>query len=122
MDLFGIRRLFFLALDLNSDTDLPQAADSHRAWPIGVGKKCCQLCWVLHEAFNDQRGESGEFVVPGTHGTFYPWYPPPGLPLHILTSLHEALLQESKTMGLTHSRQSSASSVTSFDIGSIPMK
>lgn len=63
----------------------------------------CHLYWLLHQAYNKRSGESHEFVAPGTHGTFYPWYPPPGLPLHILTSLHEALLKESKTMGLTHS-------------------
>lgn len=58
--------------------------------------------------------------MPGTHGTFYPWYPPPRLPLRILRSLHSALLRESKTMALTHSRQSLTGSATSgLDTGDL---
>lgn len=121
MDLFKICRIFFLRLNVDSDPDfLPQVADSHHSWPIGVGKKCCELCWLLHEAYNAQLKELGRFIVPGTHGTFYPWYPPPMIPHHILSSLHAIMLEESKTMMLTHSRQSSASSaISDLDMGII---
>lgn len=45
---------FFFALNVDSDPDiLPQDADSHLAWPIGIGKKCCEPCWLLHQKYND---------------------------------------------------------------------
>lgn len=52
------------------------------------------MCWLLHLAYNSCR--SLKFVLPGTHGTFYPWLPPPGLPNNILIILRKALLAACK--------------------------
>ncbi|KAE9384597.1 hypothetical protein BT96DRAFT_1007911 [Gymnopus androsaceus JB14] len=73
-------------------TTLKEGDNTHQDWPIGVSKKCCQLC---------------------THGTFYPWLPPPGIPDSILLELRNELLAACKTMVAGHSRHSSASSATS---------
>ena len=54
------------------------------------------------------------FVLPGTHRTFFPWVPPPGLPDSILLKLRNELLATvRKAIVAGHSRHSSASSATS---------
>ena len=54
------------------------------------------------------------FVLPGTHRTFFPWVPPPGLPDSILLELqNEFLATARKAIVADHSRHSSASSATS---------
>ena len=54
------------------------------------------------------------FVLPGTHRTFFPWVPPPGLSDSILLKLQNELLATvCKAIVAGHSRHSSASSATS---------
>lgn len=88
-----------------------QDPNSTRDWPIGVSKKPCHLCWLLHEVYNERRPFS--FILPGTHGTFCPWLPPPGLPDSILHKLREELIQNCNKFVPSHSRQSSAGSASS---------
>lgn len=78
-----------------------QDVNSTQDWPIGVNNKCCQLCWLLHLVYNNQR--STKFQLPGTHGTFFPWLPPPGLPDTILIALRQALLDACKINIPSHS-------------------
>lgn len=44
---------------------------------------------MLAELLNG-RGR-GEFVLPGTHATFFPWCPPRGVPLDILKEMRDKL-------------------------------
>ena len=54
------------------------------------------------------------FVLSGTHRTFFPWVPPPRLPDSILLKLRNELLATAhKAIVSGHSRHSSASSATS---------
>ncbi|KAE9384557.1 hypothetical protein BT96DRAFT_1007955 [Gymnopus androsaceus JB14] len=92
--------------------DVPPSRHS-RSWPIGVSKKSCRLCWLLHLAYNKRRETQSQFVLPGTHGTFCAWLPPPGIPDDILLELRDELLAACKTFVPGHSRHSSASSATS---------
>jgi hypothetical protein len=79
--------------------------------PIGVSKKCCQLCWQMKEYLNADC--STNFTLPGTHGTFYPWIPPPGVPDSVLLKIRSDLIQlirediTRKSHIVSHSRQSS---------------
>ncbi|KIY64933.1 hypothetical protein CYLTODRAFT_424787 [Cylindrobasidium torrendii FP15055 ss-10] len=54
---------------------LEMLPDVHSQIPIGVGKKCCYLCHILASQL-EQTGRL-KFLLPGTHGTVYPWLPPP---------------------------------------------
>ncbi|KAE9388853.1 hypothetical protein BT96DRAFT_947295 [Gymnopus androsaceus JB14] len=36
--------------------------NTHQDWPIGVSKKCCQLCWSLHHKY---KLKGFKFVLPG---------------------------------------------------------
>ena len=78
-------------------------------WPIGVSKKSCRLCWLLKDLLNQEQ-PAPSFVLPGTHGTYHPWVPPPGLPDRVLIQIREDLLEACEKAVLTHSRQSSAAS------------
>ncbi|KIY64919.1 hypothetical protein CYLTODRAFT_492714 [Cylindrobasidium torrendii FP15055 ss-10] len=49
--------------------------DVQSQFPIGVGRKCCYLCAALASEL-EKTGRT-EFILPGTHGTVYPWVPPP---------------------------------------------
>ena len=57
-----------------------------REIPIGVSKRCCQLCWETKELLHVQK-PSLNFVLPGTHGTFFAWIPPPEIPNEVLRLL-----------------------------------
>ena len=61
------------------------------------------------------------FVLPGTHRTFFPWVPPPRLPDSILLKLRNELLAACKAFVPTHSRHSPASSVAS-DAPRVPIE
>jgi len=87
---------------------------SSEDWPIGVSEKSCQLCWLLHHAYNRQR--TRKFVLPGTHGTFIPWLPPPGLDDNILIELRDALLTACKTFHTTPKQNSTNSTVYELDV------
>lgn len=65
------------------------------------------MCWLLHLAYNSHR--SSKFILPGTHGTFLPWLPPPGLPDSLLIILRKALLAACKAGVSVHSELRSAS-------------
>ncbi|KAE9391313.1 hypothetical protein BT96DRAFT_945440 [Gymnopus androsaceus JB14] len=77
-------------------------------WPIGVSKKSCRLCWELSSCLKQENGLV--FQLPGTHSTFYPWIPPPGISDIILLKLQHVLLNACQSFKATHSRQSSTSS------------
>ncbi|KAJ3738406.1 hypothetical protein DFH05DRAFT_1517555, partial [Lentinula detonsa] len=79
--------------------------------PVGVSKKCCRLCWLLKEHLNAEYPDLN-LVLPGTHGVFYSWIPPPGIPDAILKSLRDELVKTIRTvintsLTVSHSRQSS---------------
>lgn len=62
--------------------------------PIAVSKKCCRSCAILVERLNARLAQahpSGQFVLPGTHATFFPWCPPQGVPLDILQEMRDQL-------------------------------
>ena len=67
------------------------------------------MCWVLKDLLN-KASEEASFALPGTHGTFYPWVPPPGLSEDILFNLRQELIRACRKSVGTHSRQSSAGS------------
>jgi len=86
-----------------------QAKDIETA--IGVGKKCCWCCWRLSElldqeaskrSLRNQDAGSGShpgipphFVLRGTHGSIFPWYPPQfGIPPGILETLRDELVEQ----------------------------
>ncbi|KAE9387820.1 hypothetical protein BT96DRAFT_1004787 [Gymnopus androsaceus JB14] len=77
-------------------------------WPIGVSKKSCRLCWELSSCLKQENRLV--FQLPGTHSTFYPWIPPPGISDIILLKLRHVLLNACQSFKATHSRQSSTSS------------
>lgn len=76
-----------------------------------MSKKPCHLCWLLHQVYNKQRAFA--FVLPGTHGAFCPWLPPPGLPDSILITLRDELIEACEKFVPSHSRQSSTGSDSS---------
>ncbi|KAJ3787511.1 hypothetical protein GGU10DRAFT_373864 [Lentinula aff. detonsa] len=65
--------------------------------PVGISKKCCRLCWLLKEHLNAEYPDLN-LVLPGTHGIFYPWIPPPGIPDAILKSLRDELVKAIRTV------------------------
>ncbi|KAF5345724.1 hypothetical protein D9757_014964 [Collybiopsis confluens] len=56
---------------------------------IGVGKKCCAICWLLAQILTQQR--LAHFVLPGTHATYYPWVAPLNLPTSVLLGISQNL-------------------------------
>jgi hypothetical protein len=53
---------------------------------IAAGKKCCWCCAKLSELMNPT------ILIPGSHGTIYPWCPPRiGVSLGILEALESEL-------------------------------
>lgn len=85
-----------------------QDASSTQDWPIGVSKKCCYVCWLLHLQYN--RIRTHKFILPGTHGVFYAWLPPPGLPNVMLVFIRNELIAACKQAVPCHSRNSSVDS------------
>ncbi|KAE9386522.1 hypothetical protein BT96DRAFT_519407 [Gymnopus androsaceus JB14] len=78
-----------------------------RERPVAVSKKCCRLCWLLRERLNASKPDL-RLVLPGTHGTFSTWIPPPGTPDEVLKSLRDELVRViKKQVSASHSRQSS---------------
>lgn len=63
------------------------------------------MCWLLQHIYNKKR--LSKFVLSGTHGTFSPWLPPPGLPDAILLELREALVAACHTFASAPSRTNS---------------
>ena len=55
--------------------------------------KCCRLCWLLKECLNKKSNSSVRFDLPGTHGTYYAWIPPPGVPDEVLRDLRDELVR-----------------------------
>ena len=75
---------------------------------IAVSRKCCYLCWSLHQKFNG-KGEI-KFILPGTHNCIYAWIPPLEAPEEILVKLRNELLAAIAGAVGGHSRQSSGAS------------
>ena len=75
---------------------------------IAVSKKCCYLCWLLHQKLNG-KGEI-KFILPGTHNCIYAWIPPLEVPEEILVELRNELLVVIEDVVGGHSRQSSGAS------------
>ncbi|KAJ3779747.1 hypothetical protein GGU10DRAFT_381853 [Lentinula aff. detonsa] len=90
--------------------------------PVGVGKKCCCLCWLLKEHICcclcwllkehiNSNVPDLTLILPGTHGVFYPWIPPAGISEEILKNLHNLLIEVirdviNKDLLASHSQQS----------------
>ncbi|KAE9385165.1 hypothetical protein BT96DRAFT_950034 [Gymnopus androsaceus JB14] len=51
-------------------TTLKEGDNTTQDWPIGVSKKCCQLCWSLH---NKYKSKGFKFVLPGPFQTQLCW-------------------------------------------------
>ncbi|KIK51523.1 hypothetical protein GYMLUDRAFT_64805 [Collybiopsis luxurians FD-317 M1] len=64
-----------------------QSSDSMDPDSIATGKKCCALCWDMHELSETELEDPIQFHLPGTHATFHPWAPPFGVPEAILVKL-----------------------------------
>ncbi|KAJ3997518.1 hypothetical protein F5050DRAFT_1806744 [Lentinula boryana] len=64
---------------------------------IGVGKKCCQLCWRLKDLLDAEKS-GHQLILPGTHGGFHTWIPPSGLPESVLKSLRDYLVELIRTV------------------------
>ena len=75
---------------------------------IAVSKKCCYLCWSLHQKLNG-KGEI-KFILPGTHNCIYAWIPPLEVLEEILVELRNKLLAVIEGAVGGHSRQSSGAS------------
>ena len=74
--------------------------------------KCCCLCWLLKECLNKKSNSSVRFDLPGTHGTYYAWIPPPGVPDEVLRDLRDELVRVvyanlDRQVTAAHSRHSS---------------
>ncbi|THH27643.1 hypothetical protein EUX98_g6542 [Antrodiella citrinella] len=72
---------------------------------IGVPRKCCPLCWELGNVLRVK--QIANAVLPGHHGNYRPWIPPPKTSKNVLVSLEFALLKALKDMfqkarGLSH--------------------
>ncbi|TFK82797.1 hypothetical protein K466DRAFT_603381 [Polyporus arcularius HHB13444] len=68
---------------------------SSGSMPVGVSKRCCFCCWLLAELLKPgSRGIAAQsaFVLRGTHGTIFPWQPPPGVPRAVLEAMRKELL------------------------------
>ncbi|KAJ3978544.1 hypothetical protein F5890DRAFT_1393635, partial [Lentinula detonsa] len=79
--------------------------------PVGIGKKCCRLCWLLKEHINSNVPNM-TLILPGTHGIFYPWIPPAGISEEILKNLRNLLNEVirdviNKDLLASHSQESS---------------
>lgn len=100
----------FLLSCVASGTYFPlQDVNSSQNWPIGTNKTSCQMCWLLHQIYNKRC--SSKFILAGTHGTFTPWLPPPGLLNAIMLELREALLVTCKNLASAHPRPSSKGTI-----------
>ena len=75
---------------------------------IAVSKKCCFLCWLLHQKLNG-KGDI-KFSLPGTHNNIYAWIPPLEVPDDILVELRNDLIDIVQSVVGGHSRQSSRAS------------
>ena len=75
---------------------------------IAVSKKCCFLCWLLHQKLNS-RGDI-KFSLPGMHNCIYAWIPPLEVPDEVLVELRNELLAVIEGVVGGHSRQSSGAS------------
>lgn len=78
-------------------------ATSH---PIGVGKRCCFLCWLLGE-LSGKEPDGLVFQLPGTHAIFYPWVPPLGVSQNMLEKMVQIVNALVHDVQPSHSRQSS---------------
>ncbi|KAH9916970.1 uncharacterized protein BXZ73DRAFT_105664 [Epithele typhae] len=65
---------------------------------IGVSKRSCFCCDLLAELIADRESTDLQFVLPGTHSTIHPWYPPSGLPIDILQTIKVRLLKSMRTV------------------------
>ncbi|KAJ3990830.1 hypothetical protein F5050DRAFT_1582390 [Lentinula boryana] len=75
---------------------------------IAVSKKCCFLCWSLHQKLNG-KGDL-KFSLPGTHNSIYAWIPPLEVPEDVLIELRNNLIAIAGNVVDSHSRQSSGAS------------
>ncbi|KAJ3979264.1 hypothetical protein F5890DRAFT_1558956 [Lentinula detonsa] len=81
---------------------------------LSVCKKCCILCSILRELLNEVRPGFIKLSV-GTHGTIFPWLPPPGLPTDICEKLLHILQELAPQIVEGHSRQSSGTGSEIYD-------
>ncbi|KAJ3978761.1 hypothetical protein F5890DRAFT_1548057 [Lentinula detonsa] len=89
--------------------------------PVGVGKKCCRLCWLLKERINSNAPDL-TLILPGTHGIFYPWIPPAGISEEILKNLCDVLIEVirdiiNRDLLASHSQHSSGVDSESDSVG-----
>ncbi|KAH9916958.1 uncharacterized protein BXZ73DRAFT_53519, partial [Epithele typhae] len=63
---------------------------------IGVSKRSCFCCDLLAKLIAERESADLQFVLPGTHSTIYPWYPPPGLPIDMLQTIKDRLIESMK--------------------------
>ncbi|KAI0039603.1 hypothetical protein FA95DRAFT_1612446 [Auriscalpium vulgare] len=84
----------------DDDNVLTSIFNTHEA-PIGVSKRCCYCCWALytwlqeHKGFADaeRKAPVPDILLPGSHATIFPWYPPQfGIPIEFLRDLLRKLM------------------------------
>ncbi|KAI0759227.1 hypothetical protein BD413DRAFT_288419 [Trametes elegans] len=62
---------------------------------IGVSKKCCYCCDILANLINTSPQGGLTFLIPGTHGTIFPWHPPPlGINTEHLQQMRDKLFKK----------------------------
>ncbi|KAI0756211.1 hypothetical protein C8Q80DRAFT_1264298 [Daedaleopsis nitida] len=85
----GLKRESEAATDIQSIFDISRRPNGEV--PVGVSKKCCFCCHKLATLLKQHADRS--FVLQGTNSMIFPWIPPKGIPLDVLTELRLTLLR-----------------------------
>ncbi|KAH9854162.1 hypothetical protein C2E23DRAFT_819836 [Lenzites betulinus] len=94
----AIMALAYVSLT-GKDADIPGLKDANVIFstgevPIGVSKKCCACCdlFAKYLQANPPQDKTLTFLLPGTHGTIYPWMVPPfSVPQSVLVKMCQEL-------------------------------
>lgn len=97
--------------------------------PIGVSKKCCACCdlFAKYLQANPPQDKTLTFLLPGTHGTIYPWMVPPfsvsrSVLVKMCQELFTVFLHVSTTLqpGLSSTKSSPASATSEvYDVDTV---
>ncbi|KAI0758640.1 hypothetical protein BD413DRAFT_599143 [Trametes elegans] len=78
-----------------SDGDLNALFSASGRIDIGVSKKCCYCCDILANLIHISTQGGLTFSLPGTHGTIFPWNPPPfGINTEQLQQMRDKLFKK----------------------------
>ncbi|KAI0758631.1 hypothetical protein BD413DRAFT_496275 [Trametes elegans] len=78
-----------------SDGDLNELFCASGRMDIGVSKKCCYCCDILAKLIHTSTQGDLAFSYPGSHGTIFPWHPPPfGINTEHLQQMQDKLFKK----------------------------